>query len=303
MPALGYPDREMAITARSFLALALAAGTVSVGALGACGNADQKESKTLANDAVSAANQGNLAEAQELLEKATATYRDNHNAWYNLGYVREQMKDYEGAAEAYSEAARVKDGDAMYHYKMGKAYWNANNVSQAQSGLEKAVQLNKQLYGAQYQLGLVYDKLGKPKEAATVWSASATLAPTFGRPFIELGNLYIKWDKLDQAVSVLDQGRLNVRDGDDLTEIYYSLGMAYTKQGNWDKAIEAYSNAIQTRSSNLDALRQRGFAYAEKQDVENAKKDLKSFVDQGGGGNAFDIQAANQRLFRLSAAQ
>ncbi len=43
--------------------------------------------------------------------------------------------------------------------------------------------------------------------------------------------------------------------------------------------------------------------YAEKQDVENAKKDLKSFVDQGGGGDAFHIQAANQRLFRLTATQ
>ena len=293
----------MAIPARSLLALSLVLGTMGSGSLAACGDDDQKESKTLANEAVGAAGQGRLTEAEELLEKATATYRDNHNAWYNLGFVREQMKEYEGAAEAYSEAARVKDSDAMYHYKLGKAYWNSNNVSQAQSALERAVQLNARLYGAQYHLGQVYEKQGKPKEAAAAWSASATLAPTFGRPFIELGNLYIKWDKLDPAVSVLDQGRLNVRDGEDLTEIYYSLGMAYTKQGNWDKAIEAYSNAIQTRSSNLDALRQRGFAYAEKQDVENAKKDLKSFVDQGGGGDAFHIQAANQRLFRLSAAQ
>ena len=292
----------MAIPVRSLLALSLVLGMGS-GSLTACGDNDQKESKKLANEAVQAAGQGQLTEAEELLEKATATYRDNHNAWYNLGFVREQMKEYEGAAEAYSEAARVKDSDAMYHYKLGKAYWNSNNISQAQSALERAVQLNARLYGAQYHLGQVYEKQGKPKEAAGAWSASATLAPTFGRPFIELGNLYIKWDKLDPAVSVLDQGRLNVRDGEDLTEIYYSLGMAYTKQGNWDKAIEAYSNAIQTRSSNLDALRQRGFAYAEKQDVENAKKDLKSFVDQGGGGDAFHIQAANQRLFRLSAAQ
>ncbi len=288
----------MAILSRTFLLLSL-----SVGIAGACGNADQKESKVLANEAVGAEGQGRLTEAAELLEEATARYGDNHNAWYNLGFVREQMKQYEEAAKAYSEAARVKDSDAMYHYKLGKAYWNANNVSQAQSALERSVQLNEKLYGAQYHLGQVYEKQGKPKEAATAWTASAKLAPSFGPPFIHLGNLYIKWDRLDPAVSVLDQGRLNVRDGEHLTEIYYSLGMAYTKQGNWDKAIEAYSNAIQTRSSNLDALRQRGFAYAEKQDVENAKKDLKEFVDQGGGGNAFHIQAANQRLFRLSASQ
>lgn len=265
-------------------------------------NADEEKSRTLNDEAIAAANQGRLTEAEELLEIATATYRDNHNAWYDLGFVREQMKEYEGAAEAYSEAARVKDDEAMYHYKMGKAYWNANNVSQAQSALERAIQLNKLLYGAQYYLGQVYKRQGKPKEAATAWSASATLAPTFGPPFIELGNLYMKWDKLDHALSVLDQGRLNVRDGDELTNIYYSLGMVYTRQAKWDKAIGAYTDAIQTRSSNLDALLQRGFAYAEKGDKKNAKKDLESFVQQGGNSDAFHVQAANMRLTRLSVA-
>lgn len=275
--------------------------SLAFGSVAACGDKSEKESISLANEAVDAANQGRMTEAKELLEKATAAYRDNHNAWYNLGQIRDTMKQFEEAAEAYSEAARVKDDDAMYHYKLGKAYWNSNNTSSAQTALERSVQLNAKLYNAQYHLGLVYDKQSKPKEAATAWTAACSLNPMFGKPFNRLGMLYIKWDKLAQAISVLDQGRLNVRDGEDLTEIYYNLGLAYGKQGNWDKAIEAYSNAIQTRSSNLDALRQRGFAYAEKNDVENAKKDLKEFVDQGGNGDAFHIQAANQRLFSLQA--
>ena len=294
--SIGYPAMNMR-TPGLILAMSLALGSL---AAAGCGDKSQKESIVLANEAVDAANQGNISEAEELLEKATATYRDNHNAWYNLGQIRDQMKEFETAAEAYSEAARVKDDDAMYHYKLGKAYWNAKNISSAESSLERAVQLNKRLYNAQYHLGLVYEKQGKPKEAAEAWTAAAALAPTFGKPFNDLGVLYIKWDKLTEAISVLDQGRLNVRDGDDLTNIYYNLGLAYGKKGNWDKAIEAYSNAIQTRNTNLDALRQRGFAYAEKGDNENATKDLKAFVDQGGSGNAFHIQAANQRLFSLS---
>ena len=285
----------MANPARSILAALLVFGVAG------CGDKSQKESIQLANEAVEAANQGHIGEAEELLKKATATYRDNHNAWYVLGQIHDQQKEFEKAAEAYSEAARAKDSDGMYHYRLGKAYWSSSSISNAQSSLERAVQLNDRLYNAQYHLGLVYERQGKPKEAAQAWTASATLAPTFGKPFNELGILYIKWDKLKEAISVLDQGRLNVRDGDDLTDIYYNLGLAYGKQGNWDKAIEAYSNAIQTRAGNLDALRQRGFAYAEKKDNENAKKDLKSFVDQGGGGDAFHIQAANQRLFRLTA--
>lgn len=274
---------------------------LALGTLAACGDKSHKESISLANEAVDAANQGRLTEAKELLEEATSRYKDNHNAWYNLGQIRDQMKTYVEAAEAYSQAARVKDDNAMYHYKLGKAYWNANNQSSSQGSLERAVQLNAKLYNAQYHLGLVYDKQGKPQAAAEAWTTAAALNPLFGKPFNRLGQLYIRWDKLPQAISVLDQGRLNVRDGEDLTNIYYNLGLAYGKQGNWDKAIEAHSNAIQTRSSNLDALRQRGFAYAEKEDFENAKKDLKEYVAQGGNGDAFHIQAANQRLFSMTA--
>lgn len=281
----------------SLVALSLCLG------LAGCGNADEKESKQLANEAVAAANQGRLGEAEELLKEATSRYRDNHVAWEILGTVREQQKDWEGAAEAYSEAARVKDGQPNYHYKLGKAYANSKNISSAQSSLERAIELEPRLFAAHHELGGVYEKQGKPKLAAEAWTKAATANPTFGKSFINLGQLYIKWDKLNEAISVLVQGAMNVRGKDDLTNIYYALGLAYSKQGNWDKAIEAYTNAITQSSSNLDALRQRGFAYAEKKDVENAKKDLKAFVDQGGGGQAFHIQAANQRLFSLTANQ
>ena len=75
--------------------------------------------------------------------------------------------------------------------------------------------------------------------------------------------------------------------------------MSYEKQGNWDKAIEAYTSSLDAQKNNTDALRQRGFAYAEKNDKENATKDLKAFVESGGGGEAFQLAAANQRLHRM----
>jgi tetratricopeptide (TPR) repeat protein len=276
---------------------------VALGTLIACGDPGKKESIEKANEAVDLATQGRMSEAETLLEESTAAWRDNHNAWYNLGQVRDQLKKYDKAVEAYGEAARIRDSDAMYHYKLGKAYKNNDNFSQAETHLEKAVQLNPKLYGAQFELGTVYEKRDKPKEAAEAYTKSASLSPTFGKPFRSLGLLYIRWDMLAEAISVLDQGRLNVRDSEDLTDIYYHLGLAYGKQGNWDQAIKAYSSALDARSGNLDALRQRGFAYAEKGDKAKAIKDLKEFVDQGGLGNAFHIQAANQRLFRLQSEQ
>lgn len=297
--ALHYRATEMGITTRSILALSL---TLGLGA--ACGDKSEKESIELANEAVGiATNQKNFKQAEKLLEESTAKFRDNHNAWYLLGHMREKMDDFEGAADAYSEAARVKDDNEMYHYKLGKSLWNSNNASQAESSLERAVQLNPKLFRAQYQLGLVYEKQGKIKQAAEAWTAAANLNPRFGKPFNRLGQLYMKWEKLSEAISVLTQGGMHVLEADDLTNINYNLGMSYEKQGNWDKAIEAYTASLDADKANADALRQRGFAYAEKNDKVNAEKDLSAFIEGGGGGEAFQLAAANQRLHRIKTDQ
>src|SRR5690606_10622459 len=176
-----------------------------------------------------------------------------------------------------------------------------SNLSLAQTHLEKAVQLNQRLYKAWECLGQIYAMQDDPKKAADAWTRSATLNPYFGKPFISLGKLYIKWDKLPEAISVLDQGQLNAKDPSEQSDLLYHLGLAYEKQGNWDKAIEAYSSALEKKAENLDARRQRGFAYANKGEKEKAKQDLDAFVKAGGGGNAFEVQAANERLLRLLA--
>jgi tetratricopeptide (TPR) repeat protein len=266
-----------------------------------CANKDLNASIERMNEGIDRYSHGEFSSAEKLFGEATSLYADNHMAWYNLGQTREKLDKYKEAGEAYSQAVKHNPKDAMYQYRLGKAEWENKNVSIAQSHLEESVKLNDRLYKAWYYLGLAYEASDAPKKAAEAFTRSATLNPYFGRSFISLGKLYIRWDKLPEAVSVLDQGRLNVKDPQELSDVYYHLGLAYERQGNWDKAIEAYSGALEKRSDNLDAKRQRGFSYASRGDKANAQKDLKEFVEAGGGGNAFNIQAANERLFRLMA--
>lgn len=276
----------------------------------ACGSRDMNASIEKMNEGVEAYNAGQFTAAEKFFLEATSIERDNHSAWYNLGQAREKLDKYKEAAEAFAEAVKISGGDAMYNYRYGKSLVGADctpgqdsNISQAQSYLEKAVKQNARLYKAWECLGQVYAQQDQPKAAAEAWTKSASLNPYFGKPFIALGKLYIKWDKLPEAISVLDQGRLNVKDPVEQSNIYYHLGLAYEKQGSWDKAIAAYTEALNIRAENLDARRQRGFAYVQKGQKEKAKEDLDAFVKAGGGGNAFEIQAANEALMRLLAEQ
>jgi tetratricopeptide (TPR) repeat protein len=266
-----------------------------------CANRDLNDSIALMNEGIDAYSHGEFTTSEKKFAEAAARYEENHMAWYNLGQAREKLDKYKEAAEAYGQAVKYNAKDAMYQYRLGKAEWENKNVSVARSHLEEAVKLNDRLYKAHFYLGLAYEASDEPKKAAEEWTRAASLNPYFGKSFNQLGRLYIRWDRLAEAVSVLDQGRLNVKDPQELSDVYYHLGLAYERQGNMDKAAEAYSSAIEKRSDNLDARRQRGFVYAAKGDKEKAKTDLEIFVKAGGGGNAFNLQAANERMFRLNA--
>jgi tetratricopeptide (TPR) repeat protein len=118
--------------------------------------------------------------------------------------------------------------------------------------------------------------------------------PNFGKPFNSLGTLYISWDKLPEAVKVLENGSVNVIDPLEKSDVFYHLGFAYEKQNNLDKAVGAYNEALQLQKGNIDALRQRGITFYKLKKLKEADKDLDAFIKSGGGGNAFQLQAANQ---------
>lgn len=282
---------------RVHLAIALFTAVVAVG----CGDKDLNASIEEMNEGVAASNAGQLTSAEKHLEKAASLSGQNHQAWYNLGQVRAQLKKWDEAVDAFANAVKHKGDEAMYHYYLGRAYWEAEErkLSPAATHLEKAVELEERLYKGHYYLGLVYAQQGKPKPAAEAWTKAATLNPSFGKAFNQLAKLYIQWEKLDEAISVLQSGLHEAFTPEEESNLHYHLGLAQEKKGKLQEAADAYTKALQARKDNIDARRQRGFVYAELGNKEKAKEDLQAFVDSGGGGNSFQIQAANDRLFRM----
>jgi tetratricopeptide (TPR) repeat protein len=266
-----------------------------------CVTQEERLSIQKMNEGVEAFSGGHTTIAVRALQEATSLDPGNHQAWYTLGQVLGSAGDWEEAADAFSEAVKYAGQDAMYHFRLGEALVESGQLALAETHLERAVQLNERLFRAWYYLGTTYDETDRPREAAEAWTRAAQFNPLYGPPFIDLGRLYIRWDMFDEAVQVLEQGSQHVRREGELTDIYYFLGLAHHKRRNSPAAIEAFSKALDVRSSNLEAMLQRGFVYAETDEVEKAMADLREFVQRGGGGNAFNIQAANDRLMRLRA--
>ena len=122
----------------------------------------------------------------------------------------------------------------------------------------------------------------------------------FRSPYIALAELYRRWDYVDQAISVAQQGTVNLLPSPALADVYYELGMGYDAKQLLPQAIEAYTHALAVRADHPEARFQRGQAYFHSGDFAHAKQDLEEFV-KASPADAFARTQASKMLTDLAA--
>jgi tetratricopeptide (TPR) repeat protein len=286
------------------------------------------------NDSINFLNNGNKALGAKQFEiavqeyqKAVDKYSENHSAWYGMGLAEAARGEWEKSADAFSRTVQIADDQPMYQMWYGislyeKAVKQARedqarkenkkpeevkpdlsvvNFDKAQQHLAEAIKINGDLWRAHYYLGRIYREQDKPKEAATEFSKALQADPRQQGPYVALGELYRKWDYTDEAIKVTSQGAANVPGANEVSDIWYVLGMGYDDKSNWDKAIEAFDKALESKRDNHKAKFQRGQAYFKKGDFTHAKRDLEEFSKSGGASLEFAKQQAQKMLMDIAA--
>ena len=116
-----------------------------------------------------------------------------------------------------------------------------------------------------------------------------------------LAELYRQWDYTEQAISIAEQGAAIVPGSNEVSDIWYEVGMGYDDKRLDDKAIEAFTKSLESKRDNHKAKFQRGQAYFRKGDFTNAKKDLEEFSKTGGASVEFAKQQASKMLLDIAA--
>ena len=260
-------------------------------------------------------------------QKAVDKYSDNHLAWYGMGGSQAQRGEWDKASEAFARAVQVAEGQPMYQMWYGISLFekakkqaredqarkenkkpeeitpdlSAVPFDKAEDHLKEAVKLNADMWRAHYYLGQIYRATDKPKDAATEFSKALQADPRQQGPYVALGELYRKWDYTEEAIKVTSQGALNVPGSNEVSDIWYVLGMGYSDKSQWDKAIEAFDKAIESKRDNHKAKFQRGLAYFKKEDWTHSKRDLEEFSKSGGASLEFAKQQAQKMLMDIAA--
>ena len=260
-------------------------------------------------------------------QKAVDKYVENHLAWYGMGGAEAQRGEWEKSVDAFARAVQIAPEQSMYNMWYGVALYHKAvkqatddqarkenkkpeeikpdlsvvNFDKSQQHLAEAVKLNGDLWRAHYYLGRIYREQDKAKEAATEFSKALQSDPRQAGPYVALAELYRKWDYTDEAIKVTSQGAQNVPGANEVSDIWYVLGMGYYDKSNWDKAIDAFDHAIESKRDNHKAKFQRGQAYFKKGDFTHAKRDLEDFSKSGGASLEFAKQQAQKMLMDIAA--
>lgn len=180
-----------------------------------------------------------------------------------------------GQLPASEAAVQVNPDSAQAQFELANSYVNAGQWQKALTAYQKTVELDPNYQAAYANMGVVYYQLEQLDLAALQYKKALELDPGDGDVAYNLGALYLQQalvsgntpnlDLLNQAV---DQLQSAVKLDPNLTEPYFSLGVAYNALNQKEKAIQSFetflarykgqdARASQEAQHYLDSLRKQ----------------------------------------------
>lgn len=174
------------------------------------------------NAAAKAADAGDYAKAETLLKQAVAINPEGPEAYVNLGIVYVKQDKWDQAIEAYKKALELQPDNEAVSYNLGIAYHQLARAAKEKGDGPKAKEY--------YQL------------AETTYKAYLAKKPDDSAILNNLAAVYQEQGDEAKMREVLGE----VATSETATQVdYYNAGLASLKGKEYDKAEEAFKNAIQ----------------------------------------------------------
>ncbi len=167
--------------------------------------------------------------------------------------------------------------------------------------LQHAVSYEPRAWRAHYLIGAIHRAAGRMRQAAQSLTRAIELGAPEASPWIALGEIYRSWDYTDQAIQLAEQGLTVVVDADAKARVWFSLGLAYDDKQLRDKAIEAFTKALEGKPDLNGARFMRGQAYFRMGAFAKATPDLEAYEKAAGRRDGFFKSQASRMLMDIAA--
>lgn len=220
-------------------------------------------------------------------------------AYFERAQTHYFRRDYERTIADYTKAIELNYNPLSEpYYNRGYVYYITQEYSQAIADFSKAIELDYEPISlAYYNRGNAYYYKGDNDQAIVDYTQAITLEhEPLSWVYNNRGLVYRKKGQYEQAIA--DYTKAIELKHEPLNWPYYNRANAYADQGAYDKAIVDYNEALRLDPTSVDAYYQRGLAYRQLGDTNQAMADFKKVIEMG---NDFWRQEAERQLLELGA--
>ena len=218
-------------------------------------------------------------EARRELETVRHEVGDHPNVLYYLGRLDLEDRNFESAIRNLREAATAKPKppfpDTAYY--LGFAYFKRGDLSGAEKWLKEAARLNPRDARAHYQLGFVYRKEGREEEAKRTLAASEELRrldDNESKVRTECGK------KLDQGPGEEARRFCEQLYAPDDSEKLAALGTLYGQHGDLEAALKPFRRAAELAPQSPQMQYNLALTYFQLNRFEEARGSLAKVIGQ-----------------------
>ncbi len=173
---------------------------------------------------------------------AASSCSDNAIKYYNLGVRAADSDDMKSAVEYWGKSLSYREDPDAY-YNLGSAYLILEEYEKAIENLEKSTAMRKDDHTAHYKLGLAYQKTGQIPKAKKSYKFSIQLKQNYTLPYIGMAECALAQNSLITAEKYASSALMLTPDNDKASilfaETMYRMG----------KFSEAYLHLLPLRNT------------------------------------------------------
>lgn len=216
-------------------------------------------------------------------KKAISILPDEPVFYKNLGNTYYNNKEYENAVEFYEKANTLFPDSNKVYFNLALSYAYVGNYQKAEDLFKKNLKREKDtsgLYTTYYNLGWVYDKQNKLKDALFWYKRCAQNNPGYTNGLNNIGYMYDRLGKTDSAIYWYKQAYYS---DPTYTRSMKNLALIYNELYNYDSSLYYYKLLAPLLPSDADIPYQIGLLHYYNLSYDSSIKyfEMAVSIDQG----------------------
>ena len=186
---------------------------------------------------------GKRAEAKQIIEKEVLPRNPKSaRAYVTLGLIAADDKQLNQARQYLEKAIAINPDFAQAHYQLGMVALYSQELKLAETQFKRTINLDPYNDQGYNNLGLIYAFKGKAGEAEKMYIKALSLNPNYPDAHVNLGNLYASQGKLNQAI---DEYVKALSIDPNFAPAFGNMAAAYALKKEWPEAIKAADRALE----------------------------------------------------------